>query len=96
VVRGLVYLTGPESYTRGSLAPGRVTHARQVEGRGQTKNDPLALQSRKSLLYRKQQRKEPKQLDVMGFESYWKLAQNCRQEWRTFVAALHASGYCEL
>ena len=91
-----MHLTGPESYTGGSLAPGRVTHARQVEGRGQTKNGPLALQSRKSLFYRKQQQKEPKQLDVMGFQSYRKLAQNCRQEWRTFVAALHAGGYCEL
>ena len=32
VVRALVYLTDPESYAGGSSAPGRVTHARQVEG----------------------------------------------------------------
>lgn len=32
VVRAPVYLTDPESYAGGSLAPGRVTHARQVEG----------------------------------------------------------------
>lgn len=32
VVRGLVYLSDPESYTGGSFHPGRVTNVGQVEG----------------------------------------------------------------
>lgn len=77
VVRGLVYLSDLERVA-GPPMLGR------SKSRGQTKSDPLYLQVGvwaldqqsspiKSLLLRKEQQKEPKQLVVMGFQSYRKI-----------------------
>ena len=63
------------------------------KGRDKTKTDLLAPGFVRSLLVRKQQRKEPKHLDAISFQR--KLPMQNRQEWRTFIAALYASRYCK-
>ena len=71
MVKGLAYLSEPESYVGGSLAPGRATHRDRSKG-----SDPLALQvpvPEKAFLLRKHQQKELEQLDVVGFQSHQKI-----------------------
>lgn len=103
VVRGLVYLSDPESCASGSLDPGRATRTgRKVEVRRKVIHWPTRLRvgywanipvpQKVFCCGNSKRRNQSNRRDVMGFQR--KLAQN-RQVWRTFVAALYAFMSCK-